>query len=133
MLTFVGEGYSPAFVANFEAVLHRIVAAKEPIQIVEGPDDICAPLLSDAACHCHNASIGSRDHLAAESLTILLKTSIQPGQILDLSAPTLALLRQAFAAGTIRAACTGCKWNPLCDSIAAANFAGTKLKPGPPS
>ena len=133
MLTFIGEGYSPAFVANFEAVLHRILATKEPVHIVEGPDDICAPLLADPACHCRNASVQNRDHLAAEALTALLKTSIQPGQTLDVSPPTLDLLRKAFATGTIRTACKGCQWHSLCDSIATSNFEGTKLKPGAPS
>ena len=125
MLTFVGEGYSPTFVANFESVLNRLLEAKEPIQIIAGPDDICAPLLADAACHCHNPSVETRDTLAAEALTTLLQRPIQPGEILDLSPPTLDLLRNAFALGTIRAACKGCQWHSLCDSIADANFAAT--------
>jgi len=43
ILTFAGKGYSPAFVANMAGVVARI-GAGEPIEVVAGPDDICAPL-----------------------------------------------------------------------------------------
>ena len=127
MLTFAGKGYSPDFIANFDRIIQRIASGNQTIEIALGPDDICAPLLADASCHCRNASVSERDTLAAESLTQLLQQPIQPGTPLALTAATLDRLRQAFRAGTIRRACHGCQWVPLCDEIAASNFVDTRL------
>lgn len=126
MLTFVGKGYTPEFVANFEAVIRRILAG-ETVQIIEGPDDICAPLLSDAECHCLRPTVTRRDELAREALAGYLGQSLQYGALLALSPTVLDTMRIAFAAGNVRAACEGCSWRGLCDSIAEAKFDGTKL------
>jgi uncharacterized protein len=131
MLTFIGKGYSPAFVANLEQVVRRLATGAEMVQIVAGPDDICAPLLGKdgvADCHCHRSSVIERDRLATEAIGSLLGRAIAPGTELLLSCADLDLLREAFAAGTIRQACTGCQWKPLCDDIAAAGFADTLLR-----
>ena len=127
MLTFVGEGYSPAFVANFERITQRIAAGDQTIEIVFAPDDICAPILSDPGCHCRNSTVAERDRLAAEALTELLQQPIRPNTQLTLNAAALDRMRQAFRAGTIRSACHGCQWSPLCDSIAANHFVDTRL------
>ncbi len=47
MLTFVGKGYSPAFVENYDRIAGRL-SEGEDILLVDGPDDICAPLLCGA-------------------------------------------------------------------------------------
>ena len=60
ILTFAGEGYSPSFVANFAAIAARI-GAGETIELVAGPDDICAPLEGTDDTHCHGASVTGRD------------------------------------------------------------------------
>jgi uncharacterized protein len=127
MLTFISKGYSPAFVANFEHVVRGVATGAETVQIVAGPDDICAPLLAEADCHCHRSSVIDRDRLATEAIGSLLGRAIAPGTELLLSCADLDLLRGAFAAGTIREACTGCQWKPLCDGIAESRFADTLL------
>jgi hypothetical protein len=133
MLTFIGKGYTPAFVANLEQVVRRLSTGTETIEIVAGPDDICAPLLCEAGatgeadCHCHRASVLERDRLATESIAALLSRPLAPGTHLLLTHADLDQLRAAFAAGTIRQACTGCQWKPLCDGIAAAGFTNTLL------
>ena len=126
MLTFQGEGYSPAFTANFAAVLRRI-GDGEDILIVSGPDDICAPLLGSEGCHCLGASISARDEAAGAALGALLERPLGPGTRLRLSAPMLAQMRQAFAAGTIRAACEGCEWARHCTAIAPGGFRRVRL------
>jgi hypothetical protein len=127
MLTFIGKGYSPAFVANLEQVVRRLATGAETIQIVAGPDDICAPLLGEADCHCHRSSVGERDRLATEAISLLLTRSLEPGTQFPLTRSDLGKLRDAFAAGSIREACTGCQWKPLCDGIAAHGFRETRL------
>jgi hypothetical protein len=127
MLTFIGKGYSPAFVANLEQVVRRLATGAEVVQIVAGPDDICAPLLGEADCHCHRSSVGERDRLATEAISLLLTRSLEPGTQFLLTRNDLDKLRDAFAAGSIREACTGCQWKPLCDGIAANGFRETRL------
>ncbi len=127
MLTFVGKGYSPEFTANFDRIVSLIASGAETIEITFAPDDICSPLLTDPVCHCPNQSVLDRDHLAAESLSALLHTPITEDARIHLAADRLDRMRQAFQSGSIRKACEGCQWVPLCDSIAANNFIGTRL------
>ena len=60
MLTFVGKGYSEAFTENYRSIAGRL-SAGEDILVVEGPDDVCAPLLGDRNAHCFDDSVGDRD------------------------------------------------------------------------
>jgi uncharacterized protein len=39
----------------------------------------------------------------------------------------IALLREQFAAGTIRRACAGCSWYELCTTSASAGYAVARL------
>jgi hypothetical protein len=133
MLTFAGKGYSPEFVVNFETIAVRIASGNLTVEIVFGPDDICAPLLADPACHCRNESVMDRDRLAAEALSGLLGQPVYQNARLQLGRDTLDRMREAFQAGTIRRACQGCQWSPLCDAIAKDNFSQTKLLCDDPS
>jgi hypothetical protein len=128
MLTFVGKGYTSAFVTNFEQVVSRIAAGNEPIEIVAGPDDICAALLTETDCHCHNPDIVLRDHHAAKAIGDLLQQPVQPGAHILLGDTQLRLLRQSFAAGTIRQACVGCQWKATCDAVAKDQFKEAQFK-----
>jgi hypothetical protein len=124
MLTFAGEGYTPEFVANFAAIVRRI-AAGEAIALVDGSDDVCAPLDASGDTHCANASVARRDRAALLALAEAgLPLAAQP---LIIDAACLATLRAQFAAGTIRAACRGCEWSELCTSIAADGYAVSAL------
>ncbi len=126
LLTYSGHGYSPAFTANFDAIAERL-AHGEDVRIVAGPDEICAPLLSDLEPHCRRDSVTERDRLAARAVGDLLDCSIDVGRHLRLDPPTLSRMREAFAAGGIRAACVGCQWNDLCSAIAKGQ--GSALDP----
>lgn len=124
--TYVGEGYNAAFVAGYDRIVARIAAGTE-ILIVEGPDDLCAPLLGDAAAHCYRPSVTERDRLAGRDVGLVLGREVAPGIRLQLSAPDWRRLRAAFLDGATRAACSGCRWSGLCSSIAASGFDGTRL------
>ena len=115
-LTFIGEGYSDTFVANFRTVLKRIEAG-EPITIVSGPDAICAPLLDSSDAHCHSDEIIARDDATCTSLAVdeALRSLLDGGTI---GSARIVALRDAFARGTIRAACAGCSWFALCTDVA---------------
>jgi uncharacterized protein len=127
LLTYVGKGYSPAFTANYDAVARRLSSGEE-IEIVAGPDDICAPLLGDPGAHCLRESVIRRDEAAAVDNAHLLGIPVAAGSRIPLTAETLARLRRAFAAGTSRSACGGCEWSALCSRIAAEDFAGAAVE-----
>jgi hypothetical protein len=125
MLTFAGEGYSPAFVANFGAVVARI-GAGESIELVDGPDDVCAPLDGSDDAHCTEPSVRRRDR---EALRALAATDppLSHARPLILDAGAIGTLRAHFATGTIRAACANCPWSQLCTEIADAGYAAAIL------
>ncbi|SUB00262.1 Protein of uncharacterised function (DUF1284) [Pannonibacter phragmitetus] len=129
MLTFVGEGYSPRFVANYAKVIRRMRAG-EPVLIVQGPDDICAPLLDTDAPHCHRDSVLERDRLALESAGSLLGRLLEAGSELIVDEAMLNRMQDGFASGELRPACNGCEWSGLCDKVAEAGFEGTRFMEG---
>lgn len=129
ILTYAGKGYNPTFVANYDAIAGRI-AGGEDIVLVSGPDDICAPLLADADPHCHGANVVRRDRQAAETLAELLSRPVAVGERLVLDDAALVHMREAFARGAIRRACTGCAWAPLCSSIAGDGYAEVRIAAG---
>ncbi|ARC90782.1 DUF1284 domain-containing protein [Rhodovulum sp. MB263] len=126
LLTFVGRGYSPAFTANMTASVGRLRAGEEA-EIVDGPDDLCAPLLDGPEPHCHRCSVTARDRAAASAVGRLLGRTIRPGTRLRFDAGLVRRLRQAFAAGKIRSACGGCEWHELCSRVAASGYAEASL------
>lgn len=126
LLTFAGKGYSPAFAARFSVIARRIHKGAT-IQIVTGPDDICAPVLNDPQSHCRNVSVALRDDQAARDVGALLGRVIRPGDSFPLDGQTIAKMRAGFAQTRIRAACLGCEWSDLCSTIASADYAGTVI------
>ncbi|RIA47436.1 DUF1284 domain-containing protein [Dichotomicrobium thermohalophilum] len=126
MLTYAGDGYSRAFTANFDAMVARIAAGEE-VLIVAGPDDICAPLLCEAECHCLRDSVRARDELAARDLGRLLGIDLSEEQRLLVGKSELRRMRAAFAGGETREACRGCEWHGLCTRVARRGFRGAKL------
>lgn len=126
ILTYVGRGYSPAFTENMAGIITRI-AAGEAIEILNGPDDICAPQADNEGAHCDLESVIARDRAASDDVGKLLKILIRPGTRLVLNEDTVRSLRRAFAAKSVRSACEGCEWTNLCSFVAAARFAGAQL------
>ncbi|KAB2708167.1 DUF1284 domain-containing protein [Brucella intermedia] len=127
MLTYVGKGYSPAFVENYDAIAGRL-SRGEDILLIDGPDDICAPLLCGGDCHCYEASVRRRDALALKAVGELLGTVLATPSPFTLDAERLAAMRSSFADGALRTACEHCEWSDLCTRIAGPeNFEGVKV------
>ena len=125
MLTFAGEGYTPEFVANFGAIVARI-AAGDAVELVDGPDDVCAPLAASDDTHCDEPSVRRRDRDALRALATA-EPPLSIARPLLLDAAAIATLRVQFAAGSIRPACAGCSWFTLCSDIAAAGYTAARL------
>jgi hypothetical protein len=138
LLTYVGKGYSPAFTDNLDQITLRL-AGGEALELVPGPDDICAALLRcgdgadpiDAALpsppHCLAPSVSRRDEQALRSLNAHLPQPLHIGSRLVLDAALLQRLRGLFARGEIRQACLGCEWHGLCTAVAASGYVGVRL------
>jgi hypothetical protein len=125
MLTFIGEGYTPQFITNFSALVARI-GAGEPIELIDGPDDVCAPLADSDDTHCDDASVRRRDRDALRALAGAAHP-LPAARPLVLDRAAIVALRAQFAAGEIRAACSGCSWSSLCTDIASGGFAAARL------
>ncbi|WP_131118444.1 DUF1284 domain-containing protein [Lichenihabitans psoromatis] len=127
MLTFVGRGYSASFVQNLAGIVARIDEG-ESIEIVDGPDDICAPLLTDPDAHCRLTRVRSRDIAASEALDAELGIDARAGSRFSVPPALLMRLRSRFQASSIRGACAGCEWAALCTDVASENFIQSKLQ-----
>lgn len=128
MLTFAGKGYTPAFVANYTAIIKRLNAG-ENIELVGGPDEICEPMLCEADCHCHNDSVSQRDVAAAADIDEVLPDVDLTAATFSLSNNAISQLRARFKDGSIRNACMDCEWHGLCTDIAQNEFRGCHLWP----
>ncbi len=128
LLTYVGKGYSAEFIANYDRIVARL-SEGEDILIVEGPDDICAPLLAGTDPHCLNASVMVRDKLALRDLGAIWGVTLAPGTPFRFEPAMIAGLRADFPPSR-RAACRGCEWLPLCTEIAESDYQETRLRPG---
>ena len=65
LLAYKGEGYSPAFIANLDRIAARLTAGEDAV-LVDGPDDICAPLALTQGCSVLDISGPVRAGSAAE-------------------------------------------------------------------
>ena len=125
-LTYRGQGYSLEFAANYDRIIERM-AVGESIRIVDGPDEVCAPIQDQADAHCHRSSVIGRDRLAEEAVSRLLGRRVSTGTVLELTAADYHRLRTSFAEGGLRQACTGCEWHDLCSTTARQGFASARL------
>lgn len=126
LLTYAGKGYSPAFTAGFDQIAARI-AGGEAIQIADGPDDVCTPMLDDPTAHCGNTSVTLRDAASLRDVGHLMGRTLRTGDRMMLDRATIARMRAAFHQGQIRNACARCDWSGLCSDIAADGYAATAI------
>lgn len=104
-----GEGYSPGFVHNLEAVLDR--CGKAETLVVHGADDVCAacPDLSEGSCgHAEgmDAEVSRLDDLALELLGLSEGDAVDFGQVREMLGASLPVWREQ--------ACGGCEWRVVC-------------------
>ncbi|MDP9838801.1 hypothetical protein J2T09_003573 [Neorhizobium huautlense] len=127
MLTYVGKGYTPDFVANYDRIARRL-SDGEDVLVVDGPDDVCAALLCESDPHCFRDSVRLRDAQAAADVGDLLDLTISVGTRIELHPPLLARMRKAFTGGSLRKACGGCEWSDLCSGIAADGYGEVRVR-----
>ena len=89
LLTWAGKGYSPAFTAGFTVIATRI-AAGEAVVLVDGPDDVCAPMLDDPGCHCRGDSVALVSRRGAVEVRVAGKALGDAGENERLSVENLS-------------------------------------------
>ncbi|MEN3793564.1 DUF1284 domain-containing protein [Fulvimarina sp. MAC3] len=122
ILTYVGKGYSERFVQNYNQIAKRLNLG-EAVEIIEGPDDICAPLLGDGDAHCFRESVAERDRVALRNLSEVVARDLRIGRTIAIDAEWLATARSLFQAGSVRKACLGCEWHDLCSEVSSCGRA----------
>lgn len=127
LLTYVGKGYTPDFVENYDSIVQRL-SSGEDIIVVDDPDDICEALMCEREPHCLGDSVRTRDKLAATELAGLLGLTVSTGVVMQLRPALVDRMRKAFKAGLIRSACNGCEWSKLCSEIAVDSYARARLR-----
>lgn len=128
MLTYVGKGYTQSFTVNYDRVAERLNGGEE-IEIISGPDDICAPLLDDETAHCFRSSVKARDAQALAVASGWLGETLEIGSRITPDRALIEKLRSGFQQGHLRSACSGCEWIGLCDRVSASDFCGVKIAP----
>jgi len=135
-LTYGGAGYTPEFVTNMDAIVARLGdPSGVDVLIVDGPDDICAPMMQCRAhesFHCLNESVIERDRLTLEGLSHAVidqpgARKFEVGATIRVTPELIRRLREEFEKRTIRAGCPGCEWEPRCTERANGKFSGAKL------
>lgn len=127
LLTYVGKGYTPAFVDNYDRIARRL-SEGEGIVLVDGPDDVCAALLCAPDAHCFGDSVRVRDAQAAADVGELLDMTVSAGARIDPHPSLVARMRKAFAEGVTRKACRGCEWSELCSGVAAGGYGDVRVR-----
>jgi hypothetical protein len=109
--TYRGSGYSPAFVASFDALKVLVAACPDqPICLAVAADPICAPCPQRRAESCLWAdSVDQRDR------ALLAQTPLTEGQLIALD-EALALVEPRFLALQDHV-CVDCEWRPVCERI----------------
>ncbi|MEM9580027.1 MAG: DUF1284 domain-containing protein [Pseudomonadota bacterium] len=123
ILTYIGKGYGPAFTDNMTVIAGRI-SAGEMIEIVDGPDDICAPRRAETDAHCCDESIRNRDLKAAVDIERVVRRPVHRGARFSFDGDLLKRLRAAFTQDQVRSACGHCQWSEICSAVSRNGYVG---------
>ena len=107
LLGYRGKGYSDGFCANMTEIYETLrIAPQTMIEIVSGPDAICAAFPSDQPSHCHNRTVYHKDQEILALVGMRIGDSASWTEICD------AVARQ-IVPSDINQICADCIWHPL--------------------
>jgi Uncharacterized conserved protein len=106
LLGYRGKGYSEGFCTNMTAIYETLrLQPQTIIEIMEGPDVICAAFPADQPNHCHNASVYRKDQ------EILGELGLAVGNRLSWE-DLCRLVADAIQPSDIHRLCHDCPWEP---------------------
>jgi len=127
LLGFRGMGYSPAFAENMAAVYERLRNAPGTIvEIVRGPDALCACYPENEPYHCDSQSVHDRDD------EVLRRLGLNRGENIEWR-DVLAKIKAQLQRKDIPLLCSSCPWLSygVCEEGVARIAAGEGLAPLP--
>ncbi|NOV01633.1 DUF1284 domain-containing protein [Paenibacillus sp. LMG 31457] len=127
LLGYRGMGYSKEFCQNMTTVYETL--REQPatmVQVVLGPDDLCAAFPADEEAHCENRTVYERD---AE---IVAKLGLHVGMELSW-AEICGKVAGHVTPGDIGHLCATCRWEPygVCAEGVRLIGEGSELPPVP--
>jgi len=106
LLGYRGKGYSAAFCANMTRVYETLRTAPETeIELILGPDDICAAFPADQESHCENGSVYRKDEEIARQIGIAVGEK-------RTWASLCADVAERVRPDDIGSLCMDCRWEP---------------------
>lgn len=107
LLGYRGKGYSEGFCANMTNVYETLRGAPDtPIELIGGPDDICAAFPSDQPAHCENAGVYEKDRAILAQLGLTVGNSLSWADVCE-------RVRMRVQPEDISGLCADCRWEPL--------------------
>lgn len=117
-------GYSPEYVENMTRI-HQTLRARPwtPVQLVEGPDDLCAKFPEVGTYHCEDADVKTRDAAVAAQLGLEMGQAVTWEEI-------QRRIRQHVVPADIGRLCASCSWRAygVCEDGVADINAGQGLR-----
>lgn len=124
LLGYRGKGYSAGFCANMTLVYERLRTAPETkIELIHGPDDICAAFPEDQDSHCDNTSVYRKDEEIARQIGIAIGETWAWADV-------CAAVAERVQPHDIGSLCRDCRWEPygLCREGVAHIHASRSLR-----
>ncbi|WP_338469761.1 DUF1284 domain-containing protein [Niallia sp. XMNu-256] len=104
LLGYQGMGYSRDYVENMTQLHQTLRDQPETwIQLIEGPDQLCAKYPNSGEYHCHDQHITARDHVILEKLGLIIGQMIKWKDI-------EASIRNNVVPSDIQTVCETCSW-----------------------
>lgn len=106
LLGYRGKGYSEGFCTNMTAIYETLrLQPQTIIEIMEGPDVICAAFPADQPNHCHNPSVYRKDQEILGELGLAVGNRLSWEDLCRLAA-------DAIQPSDIHRLCHDCPWEP---------------------
>ncbi|WP_308634583.1 DUF1284 domain-containing protein [Paenibacillus silvisoli] len=122
-------GYSAAYTANMTRVYNELRDRPGTmVEIVKGPDDLCACFPVDAEPHCHNDSVAKLDERVLGKLGFQTETALPWSEV-------ITRIREAVEPEDIHTLCHTCQWRSygVCEAGVRLIKQGEWLPPLPSS
>lgn len=106
LLGYRGKGYSDSFCTNMTTVYETLRQQPQTmIEIIEGPDVICAAFPTDQPSHCQNPSVYRKDSEILGVLGLTIGSRLRWEEL-------CSLVAKAIEPSDIHRLCYDCPWEP---------------------
>ncbi|MCY0878339.1 MAG: DUF1284 domain-containing protein [Firmicutes bacterium] len=104
LLGYRGMGYSEDYVANMTRVHRQLrTTPSTPVQIIDGPDDLCACFPAYAPYHCQDDDVWERDRQVLAGLGLTVDEVVPWNDIVH-------RIRRAIRGDDLVTLCSTCSW-----------------------